>query len=357
MADGPDQSQKTEEPTQKRLDESRRKGQVASSREVNHWFMLIAGSMVVMMLAPTMMSRLGEAVMPFVERPDAIPFDTRGMVILGTLAAEVGAAMLMPLVVLMLAAALAGLVQNGPMFAPDQIKPKLEKISPGSGLKRLFSLRSIAEFVKGLLKLSIVATISAILMIPAFDEIGRTVFLDAGGLLALLRDLSLRLLLGVIAVMTVIAGLDFLYQRFEHMKKLRMSRQELKDEYKESEGDPQIKMRLRQLRQERARRRMMAAVPGADVVITNPTHVAVALSYKPGVMNAPRVVAKGVDRIALRIREVAREHGVPLVENPPLARALQAGVDLDQEIPPEHYKAVAEIVGYVMRLGRRGRRG
>ncbi|MBT5414136.1 MAG: flagellar biosynthesis protein FlhB [Rhodospirillaceae bacterium] len=357
MAEGQDQSQKTEEPTQKRLDDSRRKGQVATSREVNHWFMLIAGAMVVMMLAPTMMAALGQAMRPFVERPHAIPIGTRGMEVMGALAAEVGGAMLMPLTLLVLAAALSGLVQNGPMLAPEQIKPKLEKISLGSGLKRLFSLRSIAEFVKGLLKLVIVATISAILMIPAFDEIGRTVHLEAGGLLALLRDLSLRLLLGVVAVMTVIAGLDFLYQRFEHLKKMRMSRQELKDEYKESEGDPQIKARLRQLRQERASRRMMAAVPKADVVVTNPTHVSVALSYEPGVMNAPKVVAKGVDRVALRIREVAREHDVPLVENPPLARALQAGVELDQEIPQEHYKAVAEIVGYVMRLGRRGRRG
>lgn len=357
MAEGNDQSQKTEEPTQKRLDESRKKGQVANSREVNHWLMLIAATVVVMLLAPNAMTGIGRALTPFLERSHAIDLASDGTNVLVALARQVGAALLMPFGLLVLAAAFAGVLQNGPVFSADQLRPKLEKISPASGLKRLFSLRSIAEFVKGLLKLAVVATISAILLVPAFDEISRVVYFDAMAILGLVRDLAVRLLLGVVAVMTVIAGLDFLYQKFEHLKKLRMSRQELMEEYKESEGDPQIKARLRQLRQERARRRMMAAVPRADVVVTNPTHVSVALSYKPETMAAPRVVAKGVDRVALRIREVAREHGVPLVENPPLARALQGGVDLDQEIPAEHYKAVAEIIGYVMRLRRTVRRG
>jgi flagellar biosynthetic protein FlhB len=152
--------------------------------------------------------------------------------------------------------------------------------------------------------------------------------------------------------MTVIAGLDILYQRYEHNKSMKMSRQEIKDEHKQSEGDPAVKGRLRQIRQERARQRMMAAVPDASVVIANPTHFAVALSYQHEAMDAPKVVAKGADVIALRIREVAEENGVPVVENPPLARALFNGVDLDQDVPPEHYKAVAEVIGYIMKLKR-----
>ncbi|MHA1114018.1 MAG: EscU/YscU/HrcU family type III secretion system export apparatus switch protein, partial [Alphaproteobacteria bacterium] len=153
-----------------------------------------------------------------------------------------------------------------------------------------------------------------------------------------------------LAVVSVIAALDYLYQRYEFTKSMRMSRQDLKDELKQTEGDPHVKARLRQIRMERARRRMMAAVPDADVVITNPTHFAVALVYDTETMAAPRLTAKGADRIALRIREVAEDNEVPIVENPPLARALYAGVDLDAEVPPEHYKAVAEVIGYIMRL-------
>lgn len=162
--------------------------------------------------------------------------------------------------------------------------------------------------------------------------------------------LVLRLLLGVLAVLTVIAVGDYVYQRFSFMKSMRMSKQEVKEEHKQQEGDPMVRARLRQIRMERTRRRMMAAVPGASVVVTNPTHFAVALKYEMGAAGAPRVVAKGADLIAQKIREIAEENDVPIVENPPLARALYAGVEVDQEIPREHYRAVAEIIGYVFRL-------
>jgi flagellar biosynthetic protein FlhB len=165
-----------------------------------------------------------------------------------------------------------------------------------------------------------------------------------------IERLVLKLLLGVLMALSVLAGLDYFYQRLNFLRSLRMSKREVKEENKQSEGDPLIKGRLRQIRMERARRRMMAAVPKASVVITNPTHFAVALKYEMGAAGAPRVVAKGKDLIALRIRDLARENDVPVVENPPLARALHAGVELDHEIPPEHYKAVAEIISYVFRL-------
>ena len=169
-------------------------------------------------------------------------------------------------------------------------------------------------------------------------------------MLSYLHGLIGRLLIGVLAIITVIAALDFLYQKFEHLKQMRMSRQEIKDELKQTEGDPIIKQRLRQIRHDRARKRMMAAVPEASVVITNPTHFAVALKYEMDEMSAPVLIAKGVDHLAYRIREIAREAGIPIVENPPLAQALHAGVEVDDVIPPEHYKAVAEIIGYVFRL-------
>ena len=184
----------------------------------------------------------------------------------------------------------------------------------------------------------------------AFDASVRTAFLDSTRGFFNATSLCLRVLLVVLAVMTLIAGLDFLFQRLQHSKQLRMSKQELKDEFKQSEGDPMVRGRLRQIRMERARRRMMAAVPEADVVIANPTHFAVALAYEVGTVGAPRVTAKGMDHLALKIRELAEQHGIPVIENPPLARALFDGVALDQEIPEQHYKAVAEIIGYVLRL-------
>jgi flagellar biosynthetic protein FlhB len=165
-------------------------------------------------------------------------------------------------------------------------------------------------------------------------------------------DLMNRLLFTVLAAMVVITALDVFYQRYEHIKGLRMSRQEIKDEMRESEGDPMVKGRLRQLRMERARKRMMAEVPKADVVVTNPTHYAVALKYDAQ-MASPKVVAKGVDKVAQKIREIAKENDVPVVENPPLARGLFAAVEVDQEITPEFYKAVAEVIGYIYRLKRK----
>ena len=165
-----------------------------------------------------------------------------------------------------------------------------------------------------------------------------------------MHDMAIVLIFATVAVMTAIAALDYLYQRHAFIKQMKMTKQEVKDEHKQSEGDPIIKSRIRRLRLERARQRMMAAVPRADVVITNPTHYAVALEYKMEEMPSPKLIAKGIDELAQRIREVAEENDIPVVENPPLARALYSAVDLDEEIPPEHYKAVAEVIGYVMRL-------
>jgi flagellar biosynthetic protein FlhB len=179
--------------------------------------------------------------------------------------------------------------------------------------------------------------------------------MGAAELINKLAAVCARLVMAVLAIMTLIASVDFRYQRWEHMKKLRMSRQDLKEEYKQTEGDPLIKQRLRQIRMDRARKRMIAEVPKADVVITNPTHFAVALKYDTMHMNAPMVLAKGVDKAAFRIREVAEEHGIPIVENPPLARGLYANVGLEEEIDEEHYRAVAEVINYVWKL--KGRKG
>ena len=346
-----DDSLKTEEPTQRRLEEAREKGQVAKSQEVGHWFMILAFAVIIGLLAPQVASGLSESMASLIARAHEYPVDPGGLGrILGSLALEVFLVLALPLAVVVIAAVLSGFLQVGLIFTPEPLKPKLNKISLISGVQRLFSSRAIVEFVKGIGKLAIVAAVALLMVWPQREMIPLLPSLPMPDFLDLLGVLALRVILGVLAVMTVLAILDLTYQRFQHNKQLRMTKQEVRDEHKQAEGDPMIKARLRQLRAERARRRMLAAVPEADVVVTNPTHYAVALRYDPASMNAPKVTAKGVDKVAQRIRAAAEEHEVPLMEDPPLARALFDTVDLDSEVPPEHYKAVAEIIGYVMRL-------
>ncbi|HEX6979235.1 MAG TPA: flagellar biosynthesis protein FlhB [Alphaproteobacteria bacterium] len=350
-----DDSKKTEEPTQKRLDDARKQGQVAISRELNHWFMLFGVAVAVGIFLPDLMRSVTRLLTVFLEAPHAIDTDVAGLQAwVARLAGDLAVALLPVFVILIVAGLGAALIQTGPILTVEPIKPKLEKISPMRGLKRIFSLQSAVELAKGLAKIAVVGVTAWMLLRPEFDGLDRFAMLDATGLLAELHRLALKLLVAVLAVMAMVAGLDFLYQKIAYRRRMRMSREEIRDEFKQLEGDPTVKGRLRQIRMERARRRMMQEVPKADVVITNPTHFAVALRYEQATMSAPKVVAKGVDLVARRIREIAEEHRIPIVENPPLARALYKSVELDQEIPPEHYKAVAEVISYVMRL-RRGR--
>lgn len=349
--DNQDDSQKTEEPTEKRLREAREKGQVAKSQEVSHWFAILGLTMIVGFLLPGVAGSLSESLRPFLEKPHDIALGKGGVTpVLTELALDVALALLLPMLLLVAGALFSGFAQTGFNVSAQPLVPKLEKISLIAGAKRLFSARSLMEFAKGILKLSIVAAAIGLVLWPAVDAIPASITFDMMQFLALIETLGFRVLIAALSVMTVIAALDYSFQRMQHMKKLRMSKQDLKDEYKQTEGDPMVKARLRQIRTERARQRMMSAVPEADVVVTNPTHFAVALKYQHGVDPAPRVTAKGADHIAQKIRELAREHEVPLVENPPLARALYASVEVEQEVPPEHYQTVAEIIGYVMRL-------
>lgn len=353
-----DPSNKTEEPSGKRLADARAKGEIAKSQEVIHWTMIGASALVVGVFAPGIMNRMAQALVPYFSQAHLVPTDARGLgqVLLGSLL-ETGSYLLLPLAVLIAAGILASVVQTGGfLFTAEQVKPKLSKISPISGFQRLFSMQSLMEFLKGILKLAIVSTVGIWVMMPEFDTMIELVQEPAAVSLHVIYDLTLQLMIAVLAIMAVVAALDMLWQRMQHMKKMRMSRQELKDEYKQTEGDPVVKARLRQLRMEKSRRRMMAAVPKADVIITNPTHYAIALKYDQKEMEAPMVVAKGVDLVAFRIREIAKEHRIPIVENKPLARALYASAEIDQEIPAEHYKAVAEVISYVFGLRRKKKR-
>jgi len=346
-----DQSQKTEEPTQKRLEDARQKGQVAVSREVNHWFMILAGTVIIMMFLPPTMRNFGALMLKFVEQPHAIVSDRLGLRAVVAETIQDMVLILIPTFLVLIGAALAaGLIQNGLVVSAEQLKPKLEKISLKSGMKRLFSMKSLAEFAKGIAKIAIVAAVGTAILWPAFAGLDRLPSMEIMTSLGVMHSLVTRLMVGVLAIVTIIAVLDYLFQKMQYLKQMRMSRQDIKDEMKQSEGDPQVRARLRQIRRERAQRRMMQAVPAASVVITNPTHYAVALKYELNEMAAPVVVAKGIDAVARRIREIAEEHRIPVVRNAPLARALHAGAEIGEEIPTEHFKAVAEIIGYVLRL-------
>ena len=355
--DQQDDSQKTEEPTQKRVDDGRQKGQVATSREVNNWFMILGGTIIVVMMGPHMLNSLKGVLGRLIAFSHTTSLAGRGAgVLIRDTLLDVAGILVVPLALLALLAALSSLIQNTPMIAFESIKPKLEKISPSKGFKRLFSSRSLVEFVKGILKLAIVGTIATLVILPEFNGIDRLPGMPTESFMVMLWKMASKMLIAVLAVVTVIAAVDMLYQKMQHLKQMRMSRQEIKDEMKQSDGDPMVKARLRQIRMERARQRMMQAVPESTVVVTNPTHFAVALKYEHDAMDAPQVVAKGADLVAKRIREVAEENDVPLVENPPLARALYGGVDIGQAIPTEHYRAVAEVIGYVMKLRRTPKR-
>jgi flagellar biosynthetic protein FlhB len=350
MADGPDKDQRTETPSGRKLERARRQGQVVHSREVNTWFMLMAGTAIVVFLAAPMAHVIQRSLIAFIEMRNFLgPDGLRWEPMRGALS-KVALAMVVPMLVMLAAAITGTVIQIGLLFATEKIGFNLSRLSPLGGLKRLFSVQSGVEFLKNLAKVSAVSAVAVWMALPAVDQITRMASEPAEYLPVELYNVVLRLLLGVMVIVTLLAIIDYSYQHFSFMRSMRMTKEEVKDEYKQSEGDPKIKAKLRQIRTERARRRMMKAVPKASVVITNPTHYAVALLYEMGEAAAPKVVAKGADLIALKIREIAEENDVPVVENPPLARALYASVEIDQEIPPEHYKAVAEIISYVFRL-------
>ncbi len=355
MSEDQDPDSKTEQPTDKRLRDAREKGQVAKSQEVGHLFIVGTSLALLTLMLPWIMERIGATLVPFLERADQFPTDPAaiGRLLTGVLA-EVGIAMAFPLLLLVVAALAATFVQVGFLFSTEQVfKLNLNKLNPLKQLQHKFSLRNLVEFLKSLLKLTIVGVVVTVLLLPLWGSVEHIVSLPLEAVVAKTIDYAARILFAVLLVILLLAGLDYMYQRFEFMKQMRMSRQDVKDEYKQTEGDPTVKARIRQLRMQRARSRMMANVPKADVIVTNPTHFAVALGYDPASNAAPVVLAKGADLIAAKIREIAEENRIPIVSNPPLARALYATAEIDEEIPTEHYQAVAQVISYVYKLKRK----
>jgi flagellar biosynthesis protein FlhB len=352
MADENDTSDKTEDPTQKRLDDAHDRGDVAKSQEVNTWFMIAGATLVLSTFSGSIGGGIEMPLRNLIANSWMFRVDGPGLLALAQkLEFVVIAAIGVPLLMLALAAIAGNMVQHRLVWSGESLKPKLSKISPAAGATRIFGKQAAANFAKGIFKLIALGIVMAAVLWPERHRLESMVRFDPAAILDVTTSLTLRLLGAVVAMLAVVAIADYFFQYRQWFQRQKMSLQEMKQEFKQSEGDPHIKGRIRQLRHARMKKRMMAAVPKASVIITNPTHYSVALSYERG-MSAPICVAKGVDTLALKIREVAGAHDIPIVENVPLARALYATVDIDDEIPVEHYHAVAEIIGYVMKLRR-----
>lgn len=353
--EAPEKSSKTEDPSQKKLEDAHKRGDVVKSQEVTTWFMLAGSGLLFSLMAAPTSSALTDSLKVLLANADQYELgDGAFGSFFGGLASTILIVSLIPLTALLLFGVAGNLVQHMPVLSLDPIKPKLSKVSPIQGFKRLFSTEALVNFAKGLVKLSVVSAVLWFVLKPDINRLETIVTSDPSMILALFQEMGLKIFGAVLAVITIMAIADYIYQRNRWWERQKMTVQETRDEYKQMEGDPKIKGRIRAIRNERSRKRMMAAVPQATVVITNPTHYAVALKYDKS-MAAPLCVAKGTDAVALRIRGIAEDNDVPVVENPPLARALYASVDIDQTIPTEHFQAVAQVIGFVMRLDRKKR--
>lgn len=348
MAEDQDSSQKTEDPTQKRLDEAREKGDVAKSQEVPIWFLILATAALMAGAGP-LAGMIADPLVRIMDHPHAFRLSDGGaQQLLGSLLMSLALPMGIIFAVIGVAGVLGHLVQHRPLWTGEKVKPDLAKLSPAKGLQRMFGMQGWMNLLKSFLKLAAITAAMVYAIWPeatAITEAGR---MNPAGMLSMTQAIAGRLMIAAIVVIGLIAAMDFLYQRWSFMQRMRMSRRDVRDEIKQQEGDPHVRARLRQLRLERSRKRMMQNVQKSTVVITNPTHYSVALRYDPEVDAAPMCMAKGVDEVALRIREKAKEHDIPIIENVPLARALFAVTEVEETIPREHFEAVAKVIGFVM---------
>ena len=356
MSSEHDAASKTEEATPRRLEEARKEGDVAKSPELAQT-MALAGAFAAVAIGGGWFARnLAEGLTPFLAHPDTIELrGGAGVAVSWRIMTIAAPALLAVMGAAMLAGVGGNLVQHGFLFTTAKLRPDLSKLSPAQGFKRLFGIDGVAQFLRAALKVILTTLVAWWVLAPHAAEFSALVAMAPRDQLAYAASLGRSLMFAVLALLALGAVLDFLWQRQRFLARMRMSKEELKEDYRQSEGDPHVKARLRQIRMERARRRMIQAVPTATVVVVNPTHYAVALRYEQGQTPAPQCVAKGVDETALRIRAVAEEAKVPIVEDPPLARALYQAVEVDETIPHEHYEAVAKIIGFIL-AGRRPKR-
>jgi len=353
LAEQPDRESKTEEATEKKLRDAVEKGNVPFSKEAAALASLLGMLVVTSFFLANNISHLNFSLSRFIDAPGEWALDNRADAI--SLFAAVGvdvARLLLPIVaVLTVAGILASFLQNPPRTVFDRIQPKLSRLSLTGGWRRVFGVQGHVEFLKAIFKLAAVSILGILLLRANQHDVLNAMFTEPSGLPKLILGISGRLLAAIAVATIVLVAADLVWSRLFWQRELRMTRQELKDELKQVEGDPIVKARIRSLARDRSRKRMIAGVPRATLVIANPTHFAVALRYIREEGGAPLVIAKGQDLIALKIRQVAEEHGIPVVEEPALARSLYKSVEVDKMIPPEFYKAVAEILLFLLARG------
>jgi flagellar biosynthesis protein FlhB len=351
MADDEDKESKTEEASEKKIRDALEKGQTPFSRETPILFSLLAILFIVAFVMPNRIRAMSQQLAAMLDQSYEYHLSGSGDIywLIQRVIFVAGAAMLPLLLALIIAGISGSAAQNTPRFVGERVKPQLSRISLKKGWERQFSVKGFVEFLKSIAKLIFASVLVVLILHDLVPRMLQGMTMETGGFLAVVRGMLLKLLGAIIFAMTLIATADWFWTRFQWKTDLKMTRQEVKDEIKQSQGDPLIKARQRSVAQDRARRRMMKAVPGASMVIANPTHLSIALRYEPGRDPAPIVVAKGQDLIALRIREIAAEHGVPVFENVELARAMYKQVSLDQMIPTEFFKAVAELISIIRR--------
>lgn len=348
MADN--DQEKTEQPTSKKRNEAREKGQVALSREVPSVLVLVAALVVFTLGGSWMLSKLLNLTISLLKKMSFINWSIENLTLFGwQLFGQVIQLLAPLLLVIMLTGIAANVGQIGFMVSFKPLVPNFSKFDPISGFKRLFGLRSVVELAKSLVKIAIVGGVAYITVRNEMEAIPTLLQAEVPAILEFTGHVAFRIILVACIVLALLASLDFMYQRWQHSKDLRMTKQEVKDEHKQSEGDPAVKGRIRSAQREMARRRMMEAVPQATVVITNPTHLAIALQFESD-FQAPVVVAKGAGFLAEKIRTIATDNNIPIVEQKPLAQALYKTVEIGQFIPAELYRAVAEVLAYVYRL-------
>lgn len=352
-----DDDDKTEEPTPRKLEQAREKGDIIYTPEVGAALSLLAVTGIVAFLSGPLAIAMSRDFIGFLSMPDQFSTDPRALQSIGvSVMLKVALILGMSMLALMVAGIASRYLQDQPTFTAKRLEPKLDKLDPIKGFGRVFGQQAFATFLKSLAKFVVVAAIMAWVMWPNDSSIENMALLDPAALLPFIKERAVSMLIAFACAAGLIGIVDYVFTRQSYMKRQRMSRREIKDEHRQQEGDPMVKARLRAIRQQKSRQRMMSQVPNASVIITNPTHYAIALRYEQGQDSAPMCLAKGVDDVALKIREVAKEHDVPIIEDPPLARALFATADIDEPIPREHYEAVAKIIGVIMRLAKRRRR-
>jgi len=349
MSDTADKESKTEDATEKKIRDTVEKGKLPSSREAAIFTSFVAILVYTMFFASKDAGDLGMFLAIFLEKPDAWPLETASdvTVLFELVVREMGKALGIVLILLVSAGVLASVIQNLPQFVGERIRPQASRISLTEGWKRLFGVQGFVEFGKSVAKLVFVCLVLVLVLRSEHITLLTGMLTQPADFGMVIRDVLVDILIAIVAVMGVIAGADFVWSRFKWRQDLRMTKQEVKDEIKQAEGDPIIRSRLRSLARDRSRRRMLTAVPRATLVIANPTHYAIALKYARDEDSAPVVLAKGTDLVALKIREIAEANGVPVFEEPALARSMYKQVSVDSVIPGQFYQAVAELVRIV----------